>query len=106
VLEILSSVGVIVGVTTAVVALVISIYRIAKRLENAIGVDKDGRTISDRMSRVEHQLWPNGGSSMADRVNEAAKTASENQAIANATAAEVRIIRDILVSIVEGRNGR
>lgn len=103
-LEILSSVGVIVGVTTAVVALVISIYRIAKRLENAIGVDKDGRTISDRMSRVEHQLWPNGGSSMADRVNAIEKTTSETQDTAITTQAEVRLIRDILVSLVEARN--
>lgn len=103
-LEILSSVGVIVGVTTAVVALVISIYRIAKRLENAIGVDKDGRTISDRMARVEHQLWPNGGSSMADRVNSIEKIANDTQVTANATQAEVRLIRDILVSLVESRN--
>ena len=48
---------------------VIAIYRIAKRIDDALGVDKEGRTLSDRMNRVEHQLWENGGSSLADRVN-------------------------------------
>ena len=46
-----------------------AIYKIAKRLEDAIGTDAKGRTISERLDRVEHQLWENGGSSLADRVN-------------------------------------
>jgi hypothetical protein len=48
---------------------ILAIYRIAKRIDDALGLDKDGRTLSDRMERVEHQLWENGGSSLADRVN-------------------------------------
>lgn len=46
-----------------------AIYKIAKRLEDAIGTDSKGRTLSERLDRVEHQLWENGGSSLADRVN-------------------------------------
>lgn len=46
-----------------------SIYKLAARIGAAIGVDKEGRTLADRLSRVEHQLWPNGGSSLADRVH-------------------------------------
>ena len=48
---------------------VVAIYRIAKRIDSALGVDSHGRTLADRMERVEHQLWENGGSSLADRVN-------------------------------------
>jgi len=31
-----------------------SIYKIAKRVDQAIGVDAQGKTLSERMSRVEH----------------------------------------------------
>lgn len=48
---------------------VYSIYRIVNRIGQALGVDSKGRTLSERLERVEHQLWENGGSSLADRVN-------------------------------------
>lgn len=44
-------------------------YKLAKKIDAAIGTDEHGRTISDRLQKVEHQLWENGGSSLADRVN-------------------------------------
>jgi len=46
-----------------------SIYNIVKRMEQTIGVDEQGRTISERLNRVEHQLFPNGGSSLTDKIN-------------------------------------
>lgn len=46
-----------------------SIYTIVKRMENTLGVDEQGRTISERLDRVEHQLFPNGGSSLTDKIN-------------------------------------
>jgi uncharacterized protein YoxC len=46
-----------------------SIYTIVKRMENTLGVDEQGRTISERLNRVEHQLFPNGGSSLTDKIN-------------------------------------
>jgi hypothetical protein len=58
----ITALGVIIGA-------VVAIYRIAKRIGDVIGVDHAGRTVSDRLERVEHQLWENGGSSLADRVN-------------------------------------
>jgi hypothetical protein len=45
------------------------IYKIAKRIDSALGVDKEGRTISERLQRVEHQLFPNGGTSLTDKIN-------------------------------------
>ena len=44
-------------------------YKLAKKIDAAIGTDDRGRTLSDRLDKVEHQLWENGGSSLADRVN-------------------------------------
>lgn len=44
------------------------VYKIARRIDDALGVDKEGRTISDRLSRVEYQLFPNGGTSLSDKI--------------------------------------
>jgi hypothetical protein len=46
-----------------------SIYNIVKRMESTLGVDEQGRSISERLNRVEHQLFPNGGSSLTDKIN-------------------------------------
>ena len=94
--EILAFVLLILGVVTGASALAYKIYKIAKRLEGSVGVDSQGRTLSERMSRVEHQLWPNGGDSLADQVRDIDSCARD-------TSVEVRLIRDLLVSIVEGR---
>jgi hypothetical protein len=48
---------------------VYSTYRVVSRIGAALGTDSKGRTLADRLDRVEHQLWENGGSSLADRVN-------------------------------------
>lgn len=87
----------IVGVTGAISALCIflySVYKIAKRIDAAIGVDEQGRTLSDRMDKVEYQLWPNGGQSMADRVNSIDKT--NNQMMT-----EVKIIKELVLGIID-----
>ena len=46
-----------------------TMYHTVKNIETAIGKDKQGRTISERLERVEHQLFPNGGSSLVDKMN-------------------------------------
>lgn len=72
-------------------AALMSVYKIARRIDDAIGVDSKGRTISDRLERVEHQLWENGGSSLADRVNAI-------EATAQTTATEVGLIKDFIMT--------
>lgn len=87
----------IVGVTGAISALCIfmySVYKIAKRIDGSIGVDGEGRTLSDRMDKVEYQLWPNGGQSMADRVNSIDKT--NNQMMT-----EVQIIKELVLGMID-----
>lgn len=67
--ELLMAIAASVTAFGILIGAVVAVYRIAKRIDDALGLDKDGRTLSDRMDRVEHQLWENGGSSLADRVN-------------------------------------
>lgn len=92
---ILSIAGIIAGLGIIFGAL-ISIYKIIKRLDQALAVDSEGRTVSDRMTRVEHQLWKNGGDSLADEVGEVHK-------IARDTATEVGMMKEILLTLI-GQN--
>ena len=90
----------IVGITGAISALCVflySVYKIAKRIDGSIGVDGEGRTLSDRMDKVEYQLWPNGGQSMADRVNSIDRT--NNQMMT-----EVKIIKELVLGMIETRH--
>jgi hypothetical protein len=82
---VITALGIIIGA-------VLATYRLARRIGDAIGVDNAGRTLSERLERVEHQLWPNGGSSLADRVNSIERCTTE-------TSAELRIIKDILIGM-------
>jgi hypothetical protein len=79
----ITAIGVIVGG-------IIAIYRVAQKIQKSIGLDAKGRTISERLDRVEHQLWENGGSSLADRVN-----SIETNVIK--TTAEMELIKDFVI---------
>jgi len=81
---VITALGVIIGG-------IIAVYRLARTISNSIGLDEKGRTISDRLDRVEHQLWPNGGSSLADRVHQTSEMAKE-------TSTEVKFIKQILIA--------
>lgn len=87
----ITSLALFVGSTVTIIGALIAIYKISKRLEQVIGTDSKGRTLSDRLSRVEHQLWENGGSSLADRVNKIEACSIE-------TSTEVKFIKEIIVN--------
>ena len=93
-MSIFSTILLVVGTVTGVGAFMFSIYKIAKRVDQAIGVDAQGKTLSDRMSRVEHQLWENGGDSLKDQVNLIATSQTEIKA-------EMGIIKDLLIGTIE-----
>jgi hypothetical protein len=59
----------IVAALTVIGSFVRKIYCIARRIEESLGKDKQGRTLNDRLERIEHQLFPNGGSSLVDKMN-------------------------------------
>jgi hypothetical protein len=70
---------------------VLSVYKISKRIDSAIGLDSSGRTLAERLERVENQLWENGGSSLADRVNVIEKHTVK-------TSAEVELIKNLIIA--------
>lgn len=78
---------------------VIAVYRIAKRIDGALGLDVAGRSISDRMERVEHQLWENGGSSLADRVNNIEKHVVK-------VSTEIEFIKDLTMGLHAAQTGQ
>ena len=89
-------VGAVVGTIAGIIflfGLVYKIYKIIHRVETAIGVDDQGRTMSERMERVEYQLWENGGNSMKDQINDYGTLAKE-------TAVEVKFIKDVLLQLL------
>jgi hypothetical protein len=82
---VVSAFGILIGSTYA-------IYRIARRIGDTLGVDKEGRSLSERLERVEYQLWENGGTSLADRVNNI-----ELHVIKVST--EIELIKDITLGL-------
>jgi hypothetical protein len=67
--EIILTIAAVITALGVIFGGVYATYRVVNRIGQAIGVDKSGRTLAERLDRVEHQLWENGGSSLADRVN-------------------------------------
>jgi hypothetical protein len=61
--------GAVVAALSAIFYFAFKTYRVIHRIDSVLGVDRQGRTISDRLERVEHHLFPNGGSSLTDKIN-------------------------------------
>ena len=80
----ITAIGVIIGG-------IVAIYRLARRISDSIGLDEHGKTLSERLGRVEHQLWPNGGSSLADQVRLSLDSSKENHV-------ELKFIKQLLLS--------
>jgi hypothetical protein len=80
----ITAIGVIIGG-------IIATYRLARRISDSIGLDDHGRTLSERLGKVEHQLWPNGGSSLADQVKDSLDASKENHV-------ELKFIKQLLLS--------
>lgn len=95
-MDVILTVAAIVAGLTTIAAALVAVYRIARRLDDAVGKDAQGRTLSDRLERVEHQLWENGGSSLADRVNRIEATAAQ-------THTETILVKEILVAMVASK---
>jgi len=85
----------ILGTAAVIVALLVifrfsyQAYKAIHRIDDMLGVDRQGRTLSDRIERLEYQLFPNGGRSLDDRVTQ---VAFDQKTIEG----EVRSIRDAL----------
>ena len=78
---------------TAIAVFTYRVYKIARRIDDTLGVDKEGRTISDRLSRVEYQLFPNGGASLSDKIT---KIESEQRVMQGKVDAVETIVNTLL----------
>ena len=87
--EIAITVGAVTGAFLVVAGALYKLYKVAKRIDDALGLDSQGRTINDRLGRIEHQLFPNGGSSLTDKINQ---IAFEQKAIKG----ELDAVKDIM----------
>lgn len=88
--EIIFTIAAVITALGVIFGGIYSTYRIVSRIGQALGTDEKGRTIADRLDRVEHQLWENGGTSLADRVNNI-------EAHVLKTTAEIEIIKAFVV---------
>lgn len=75
-------------------------YATARKFERILGKDEKGRTIADRLDRVEHQLFPNGGSSLADKVNCLSDDQAEIKADLKAASAELNVVHNVLLAYI------
>ena len=76
-------------------------YAVARRFEKLLGKDRQGRTIVDRLERVENQLYPNGGSSIVDKVDYIRRDQNKMKQQISGVSGELKVIKDIVTVIVD-----
>ena len=91
-------VGAIVAAITAICIFALKVWRVLKRIDSVLGVDQQGRTISDRLERVEYQLFPNNGGSLSDKITRIEKEQSAMQARFDS-------LQAMVMGIVGGKDG-
>ena len=72
-----------------------------KRINELVGKDHNGRTIIDRLERVEYQLFPNGGASIKDQIDRIEYSNNHNREQIKYIHGEIKIIRDLINILVE-----
>ena len=90
-IEIIFTIAAVITALGVIFGGVYATFRLLSRVSQAIGVDHQGRTLADRLDRVEHQLWENGGSSLADKVNVIGDHVVK-------LSAETELIKDLVIS--------
>lgn len=61
--------GAVVGAIGIIVTFGFKGYKIIKRIDDALGVDEQGRTVSQRLTAVEGQLTMPDGRSITEKIN-------------------------------------
>jgi hypothetical protein len=81
----------------------LAVYTIVRRFEKLLGKDREGRSIVDRLERLEHQLYPNGGSSIVDKVDYIRRDQNKMKEQISEISGEITVVRDILTIIVDNK---
>jgi hypothetical protein len=61
--------GAVVGAIGVILMFMFKGYKIIKRIDDALGVDEQGRTVSQRLTAVEGQLTMPDGRSITEKIN-------------------------------------
>lgn len=78
-------------------------YTVTRKFESILGKDSKGRTIADRLDVVEHQLFPNGGTSLADKVNCLAQNDIEIKQDLKQLSGELKVVHDVLIAYISDK---
>jgi hypothetical protein len=76
-------------------------YAVARRFEKLLGKDREGRSVVDRLERMEHQMYPNGGSSLADKLDYVRRDQNKMKQSIAEISGELKVIKDIVTVIVD-----
>lgn len=76
-------------------------YAMARRFEGLLGKDKKGNTVVERLERIEHILYPNGGSSLSDKVDYIRRDQNKMKESISEISGELKVIKDIVTVIVD-----
>lgn len=76
-------------------------YATARKFEGLLGKDKKGNTVIERLEKIEHQLYPNGGSSLSDKVDYIRRDQNNMKQNISEISGELKVIKDIVINIVE-----
>ena len=79
----------------------LAVYTIVRRFEKLLGKDREGRSIVERLERVENQLYPNGGSSITDKVDYIRRDQNKMKQQISGISGELKVIKDIVTIIVD-----
>lgn len=89
----------ILGALGAIATVLLRLFRVASRIDAAIGVDESGRTVSQRLAGVEDAVLPQGRESLPVRVDHI-------EAQVQRMAVEVSVIRDVVVKRTSQKEDR
>jgi hypothetical protein len=67
--EAVITVGAVFGALAIISTVLTKVYRIIKRIDDAVAVDDQGRTIGQRLASVERQLTMPDGRSITEKIN-------------------------------------
>ena len=93
----LLAVGAIFAALIVIFGGLLRLFRIAQRIDSAIGVDEKGRTISQRLTSVENAVMPDGQTSLPSRVDQIEKDLVKVDTKVDALATEVHVIHKLVV---------
>ena len=86
----------------AVIGVALSVgYAIARKFEGLLSKNKKGDTVVERLEKIERQILPNGGSSMADKIDYIRRDQNKMKQQISEISGELKVIKDIVTVIVD-----